>query len=81
MTKNNIKNKRTKHIEVKYFWIRQQVEEDRLRVEYCPTNEMIADIFTKPLGRTNFEMNRDRLRVVNLSQLVRDNIVNSDDPK
>lgn len=69
---NHVKNKRTKHIEVKYFWVRQQVEEERLFVTYCPTEDMLADMLTKPLGRIKFQSNRERLRIVDLKDLVRD---------
>ena len=42
---------RTKHIDYKYHFIRQAVEEDVVRIEYKSTNEMTADVLTKPLAR------------------------------
>lgn len=43
---------RTKHIQRKYHHFRDDlVRRNRARVEYCPTADMIADIFTKPLQR------------------------------
>ena len=42
-------SKRTKHINVRYFFIKDRIENGELQVEYCPTEEMLADFFTKPL--------------------------------
>ncbi len=41
--------KRTRHINVRYFFIRDRVESKEIRIEYCPTGIMVADYFTKPL--------------------------------
>ncbi len=40
---------RTRHINVRYYFIKQFVDKGIVKVEYCPTREMIADILTKPL--------------------------------
>ena len=45
---------KTKHIAVRYFFIREHVECGDVEVIYCCTEEMIADIFTKPLGNIKF---------------------------
>jgi hypothetical protein len=41
--------KRTRHINVRYFFIADWVKSKEIRIEYCPTGIMIADYFTKPL--------------------------------
>ena len=41
--------KRTRHMNIRYFFLTDQIEKGNLRVEYCPTTEMIGDFFTKPL--------------------------------
>jgi hypothetical protein len=48
---HRIHNDRSKHIDVRYHFIRECVEKKVVRVEYCPTNEMTADALTKSLGR------------------------------
>jgi hypothetical protein len=48
-------SERTKHVEIKYFFLREQVASGNLNLEYVETAQNIADIFTKPLGRTVFE--------------------------
>lgn len=45
----------SKHIDVRYFWIRQEVENKNIQIEHMPTDEMLADIFTKPLTPKPFK--------------------------
>ena len=40
---------RTRHLNIKYFFVTDQIEKGWLHVRYCPTDEMVADINTKPL--------------------------------
>jgi KUP system potassium uptake protein len=47
-------SKRTRHINVRYFFVTDRVRRREVRVEYCPTQEMIADFFTKPLQGSKF---------------------------
>lgn len=51
---NGIVNKRTKHIDVKYHFIHEQVKEKLISIEYCKTEVQYADIFTKALNFTKF---------------------------
>ena len=49
MLVNNDKvNTRTKHIGIKYHHLRDLTERDVIKLEYCETNKMIADMLTKP---------------------------------
>jgi hypothetical protein len=41
---------RTKHIDVRYLFIKERIEKNQVKIGYCPTNDMVADVFTKPLG-------------------------------
>jgi hypothetical protein len=47
-------SKRTKHIRVIYFFIKDRVDSNDLTIKHCPTEEMLADHFTKPLQGTFF---------------------------
>jgi hypothetical protein len=40
---------RTKHIDICYHFIRHEVETGAFKLIYCPTDDMVADILTKPL--------------------------------
>ena len=41
--------KRTRHINIRYFFVTDKIANKEIRVAYCPTEAMIADYFTKPL--------------------------------
>lgn len=51
-------NRRSKHIEVRFHYTRQVLEDGSLKLEYCPTENMSADMFTKPLGRVKLSFFR-----------------------
>ena len=51
--------KRTKHIELRYFFIHDQIQQDKVVLEHCPTLKMRADFFTKPLQGMLFYRLRD----------------------
>ena len=53
--------KRTKHIDVKYHFIRQHIEEGRVKVNYISTTKMIADCLTKPVGKIILEKCKSRI--------------------
>ena len=53
LAKNPEFHKRTKHIDTRYFYIRQLVEDHQIAIYYVPTQQMVADIFTKPLKAFN----------------------------
>ena len=46
--------RRTRHIDIRYFMIKDRVDKKELSLEYCPTDEMIADFLTKPLQGVKF---------------------------
>ena len=54
---------RVKHIDIKFHFIRDQVEMKTIELEYVPTTEQIADIFTKPLAKGPFHKLKQHLHV------------------
>ena len=54
-------SKRTRHINIRYFFINDRIKAGELKVEYCPTGDMIADFFTKPLQGSTFRKFRDMI--------------------
>ena len=52
-------SKRTRAINIRYFFIADQAEKGNVEIKYCPTNLMIGDFFTKPLQGKKFEFFRD----------------------
>lgn len=47
-------HQRTKHIDVKYMFIREQIQNKKIILKYVPSENQVADVFTKPLVRTKF---------------------------
>jgi hypothetical protein len=44
----------TRHINIRYFFIKDRVDKKEVSILYCPTEDMIADFFTKPLQGVKF---------------------------
>jgi hypothetical protein len=55
ISKNHVMHLKTKHIPIKYHFLREKVTEQNVKLEYIGTKEQIVDIFTKPLPRETFE--------------------------
>jgi len=55
---------RTKHIDVHFYFIRQTISSNSIKLIFLPTEEMTADIFMKSLIRVKFEKFRDDLNVI-----------------
>jgi hypothetical protein len=54
-------SERSRHIEIRHFWIQERVESGEVRVEHMPTAEMIANILTKPVQGAQFLTERNLL--------------------
>ena len=67
LAKNPKHHSRTKHIDIKYHYTRDAITEKKIRLEYCPTNEMVADILTKAVPKHQFEKLRSQLGVTKLT--------------
>jgi hypothetical protein len=46
--------RRTRHINIRYFFVTDRVQNGEVRIDYCPTGDMVADFFTKPLQGSLF---------------------------
>ena len=53
--------RRTKHMNIKYFFTQDYIEDGQLEVRYIGTNDMIADVLSKPLIGGQFMRLRDIL--------------------
>ena len=61
LIKNIDHHKRTKHIDIKYHYIREHVENGTIQVNYICSEKQSADIFTKALSRDKYIINRNAL--------------------
>ena len=67
LAKNPIAHARTKHIDIRYHYIREAVQDGLVELQYCPTKEMVADLLTKPLPKESFQRLRTSLGLDTLS--------------
>jgi hypothetical protein len=57
---------RTKHIDVRYHFIREHVTNGSFPIHWIPTSDMVADVFTKPLPSILFQRHRDNLGIMSV---------------
>ncbi|WVZ87756.1 hypothetical protein U9M48_034345 [Paspalum notatum var. saurae] len=67
LAKNPVFHERSKHIRVRYHFIRDCWEEGSIKARYINTKDQLADLLTKPLGRIKFLELRSRTGMVQLS--------------
>ena len=58
---NDIHHHRTKHIDIKYHFIKQQIDEGKIMLTWISNEHQLADIFTKGLGANLFTRFRNKL--------------------
>ena len=56
LAKNPTNHDRSKHIDVQYYFIRENIENKVVELEYCPTQYMIVDILIKTLAKDRYEL-------------------------
>ena len=66
LSKNPVLHDRSKHIDTKFHFIRECINEGRISLEFASSQEQLADLMTKALGRSRFCELREKVGVVNL---------------
>ena len=64
ISKTLVMHSETKHIPIKYHFLREKMTEKVVKLEYIGAKEQIADSFTKPLPRESFSYLRKKLRII-----------------
>nr|GFB44320.1 copia protein [Tanacetum cinerariifolium] len=64
---NNVQHSRSKHIDIRHHFIREQVERGMVELYFITTDYQLADIFTKALPRQRFEFILSRLGMKSMS--------------
>jgi len=49
----------SRHVDILYFFVKDRVNKGQVKIEYCPTELMLSDFFTKPLRGSLFKKFRD----------------------
>jgi hypothetical protein len=69
LLENLVFHDRSKHIEIKYYYLHHKVQKGEVNLQYISTDEQIIGILTKPLSMTKFVRLRDKLGLVEISPL------------
>jgi hypothetical protein len=64
LSENPVFHDRSKHIDIRYHFIRDYVQRGAVRLQYIQTDDQMADIFTKALCRQKFAKFRDKMGLV-----------------
>ena len=63
LSKNGIKSERTKHVDIKYHFVTDEVAAGRVQLEWIPTAQQLADVLTKALGNQQHRQLSSQLMV------------------
>ena len=66
LTENPVFHDNSKHIEIKYHYIRYMVQRGVVKLMYVATEEHISNVLTKPLARVKFEYFKEKLGFLQL---------------
>lgn len=66
LCKNPVFHDQSKHIVTRYHYIRECIEDETVTVEYINTEDQLADIFIKTLGRVRFQILREKIKMIKI---------------
>lgn len=69
LSKNLVFHKKSKHIDVKFHFLRDLVNDEVVKMVYCNTDVQVADILTKPLKLETYERLRKMLGMYEISNI------------
>jgi hypothetical protein len=64
MADNPVEHSRTKHIDIRYHFLRNHQQKWDIEIAYVSTHNQLADIFTKPLDEKTFSKLRNELNIL-----------------
>lgn len=70
LARNPVFHSKTKHFTVHYHFAREKLDNGEINVTYIPTGEQLADLFTKPLGKSLFEKFRNKLQILSSAEAI-----------
>ena len=69
LSKNPVLHGRSKHIDIKFHFLRDLIRNEIIKLSYCSSNIQVADIMTKPLKLEQFVKLRSLLGVIEASEV------------
>lgn len=66
LSKNPVLHSRSKHIELRYHFIREMVIQKEIDLQFCSTHDQLVDVLTKSLTKEKFAFYRQQLGVMGL---------------
>ncbi|KAK6123908.1 hypothetical protein DH2020_042351 [Rehmannia glutinosa] len=66
IAQNPVHHNRTKHIEIRHHFLRDCVSKRKIEISFVPSQDQLADIFTKPLSSETFSSIRVRLGIMHI---------------
>nr|GFB05215.1 retrovirus-related Pol polyprotein from transposon TNT 1-94 [Tanacetum cinerariifolium] len=76
---NNVQHSRSKHIDIRYHFIKEQVEQGVIELYFVNTEYQLADLFTKALGRERIEFLTNKLGMRSFTPETLQKLMNEDD--
>lgn len=67
LAKNPVSHGRSRHIETRFHFLREQVNNEKLKLRFCSSEEQAANILTKALGVERFQHLRSLLGVISVN--------------
>jgi hypothetical protein len=67
VSQNPVMHSKTKHIDIRYHFLKDHVEKGNIHLEYVSTESQLADILTKALDATRFAKLRGELGMLDLN--------------
>ena len=64
LSENLVFHDKSKHIEIRFHYIRDMVQRGVVKIQYVAIDEQIDDVLTMPLARVKFKYFRERLGVI-----------------
>ena len=64
LSKNHVFHKKSKHIDTRFHFIRELVNNGDIALQFCGSRDQLVDIFTKPLGKSVFDFQRQHLGII-----------------
>jgi hypothetical protein len=68
IAKNPVHHQRTKHIDIQYHYVREKLKDNLITLQYCPTDQMVADLLTKALAKGKHNIHIEALGLHDMSR-------------